>query len=247
MTLRALIAYVPWQVRDIFPRAVVPLALFAIFGGIPIATELSGVGNAAPPEPEALRQMLRVIFIGVTPLCLTLGAFLFMTRSIAEDRERHYVRFLFAHPVAPAPFYLSRYVVGLLTFLLCFLPVPLTLRAFGADVPVLGTMLAMLAIFVLIGGLTTLCAAIWNKDGLALIVVYIAVQSLQRLATQGVLYDWLRPFVRGLPPIASLNSVMQSLLDASGWPVTDLVHVIGYGLGLLAAGLLVIRRAPLVR
>lgn len=247
MTLRPLIAYVPWQLRDIFPRALVPLVLFAVFGGIPVAVTLRGVGNAAPPDPEAFGAMLRMIYIGVVPLCFTLGAFLFMTRSIAEDRERSYVRFLFAHPVAPEHFYLSRFVVGLLTFAACFLPVPLVLRAYGADVPVLGSLVAMASVFALVGGLTTLCAAFANKDGLALIIVYVVTQSLQRLATQDVLPAWAEPIVRGLPPIDSLNLVMKSLLEATDWPVTDIIHVVGYGLGLLAAGLFVLRRSPLVR
>ncbi len=247
MTPPTLLAYVPWHVRDILPRAVVPMVLFAVFGGIPIAATMAGAGNTAPPDPEAVGAMLRLVFIGVAPLCLTLGAFLFMTRSLAEDRERQYVRFLFAHPVAPAPFYLSRFVVGLLTFLICFVPVPLALRAFGADVPLLASLVAMASILVLIGGLATLCAAIANKDGLVLIIVYIATQSLQRLAVQDALPEWLQAVARGLPPIESLNLVLKTLLEGGTWPVTDLVHVIGYGLGLLAAGLLVIRRAPLVR
>lgn len=247
MTLRPLIGYMPWQLRDIFPRALVPLVLFAVFGGIPVAVSMQGVGNAAPPDPEALGAMLRMVYIGVAPLCFTLGAFLFMTRSIAEDRERSYVRFLFAHPVAPGHFYLSRFIVGLLTFAACFLPVPLVLRAYGADVPVIGSIVAMFSVFVLIGGLTTLCAAFANKDGLALIVVYVVTQSLQRLATTDVLPGWVQPIVRGLPPIESLSLIMKSLLEATDWPVTDIIHVVGYGIGLLVAGLLVLRRAPLVR
>lgn len=247
MTPPTLLAYVPWQLRDIFPRAVVPVVLFAVFGGIPIAATMSGVGAAASPDPEALGAMLRIVFLGVAPLCLTLGAFLLMTRSIAEDRERQYVRFVFSHPVAPAPYYLTRFVVGILTFLVCFLPVPLVLRAFGADVPLLGSLMAMFTILVLVGGLTTLCASLANKDGLALIVVYVATQSLQRLEAQDVLPAWAAPIARGLPPLESLNLAMKTLLEGGQWPVTDLVHIIGYGLGLLIAGLLVVRRAPLVR
>jgi ABC-type transport system involved in multi-copper enzyme maturation permease subunit len=247
MTRSAILAYVPWHVRDLLPRAAVPVALFVVFGGIPIAATMSGAGNNAPPDPDALSQMLRLVFIGVAPLCFTLGAFLLMTRSIAEDRERHYVRFLFAHPVAPAPYYLSRFVVGLVLFLVCFVPVPLGVRAFGGDVPLGGSLMAMLTVLVLIGGLTTLCASLANKDGLVLIVVYIATQTLQRLAAQDVLYEWAQPIARGLPPVGSINDVIKTLLEGGPWPVNDLVHIIGYGLGLLVAGLLVIRRAPLVR
>lgn len=248
MTLQALRDYVPWQIRDILPRAFVPMALFIVFGGIPILGMLS-VSDPGAPQPGSaeFREFLRAAYIGVAPLCMTLGAFLFMTQGPAVDRERQFVRFLFAHPVAPAQFYLQRFIVGLLLFLVCFLPVPLVLRAYGANIPIVGTIVAMTASLVLIGGLTTLCAALVNKDGLLLIVVYVLTQALQRLAATDVLWDWVQPIVRGLPPVESLGLVVKSLLQATDWPVTDLVHVIGYGLGLLVAGLLVIRRAPLAR
>lgn len=247
MTVKLLIAYVPWLARDIIARAFVPLALALIFGGMPIGVAVKSRPSGTPLTPDGLADVVGLVFVNVVPLCLTLGAFLFMTRSIAEDRERQYVRFLFAHPVRPADFYLTRFVVGLVVFAACFVPVPLAARAFGADVSIVNALMALVAMFVLIGGLTTLCAALTNKDGVALIATYVGVQLLQRLASQDILYDWARPFARGLPPIGSLDPLLRSLLSGGDWPVTDLVHVIGYGLGLLAAGLLVIRRAPLVR
>lgn len=247
MTLPALRDYVPWQLRDLVPRAFVSLAMFIVFGGIPVFATLHSARNNPDFNPDAVANILKMVYVGVTPLCLTLGAFLFMTRSIAEDRERQYVRFLFSHPVAPAPFYLSRFIAGLVLFTVCFLPAPLAARYLGADVPVLGTIVAMLATLVLIGGLTTLCAAFTEKDGLLVILVYMGTQLLQQLGAREVLYEWLRPLVRGLPPIETLKLVHKSLIEGTPWPVTDLVLVFGYGIGMLVAGLLVIRRAPLVR
>ncbi|MBA3854356.1 MAG: hypothetical protein C0503_08070 [Gemmatimonas sp.] len=248
MTLATLRAYAPWQLRELVPRAFVSVAMFIVFAGIPVFATMHAQRNNPDFDPNALGKILKMVYVGVTPLCLTLGAFLFMTRSIAEDRERNYVRFIFSHPVSPVPFYLNRFVAGLALFTLCFLPVPLVVRYyFGADVPVLGTVVAKLATLVLIGGLTTLCAALTAKDGLALILVYMGTQLLQQLSAQGILYEWLQPIVRGLPPVESLKLVVKSLIEGTDWPVTDLVHVFGYGIGLLVAGLLVIRRAPLVR
>lgn len=247
MTLRALRDYAPWQLRELVPRAFVPMAMFAVFAGIPVYAMVHAERNNPAYNPEALANILRAAFTGVTPLCLTLGAFLLMTRSIAEDRERQYVRFLFSHPVAPAPFYLMRFLLGTALFVLCFLPVPFVLRHFGADVPVIGTIVAMSLTLLLVGGLTTLCAALTHKDGLALILTYMGTQLLQQLASKEVLYEWMRPIARGLPPVESLSTVVKTLLDGAAWPVTDMIHVGGYGIGMLVAGLLVIRRAPLVR
>jgi hypothetical protein len=247
MTLRVLRAYAPWQLRDLLPRAVVPAAICVVLGGLPVYATVHAQRGTPAADPVALRNILTLAYVGVVPLALTIGAFLFMIRSIAQDRERQYVRFLFSHAVAPASFYLSRYVVGLVTFLLCFLPVPLLVRQLGADVPVLGSLVAMVAALTLIGGLATLCAALWTRDGLAVVLVSLITQSLQRLGAQDVLSDWLQPIVRGLPPIDTLGSVVDALVRGGAWPTTDLIHVIGYGLGLLVAGLLLVRRAPLVR
>lgn len=247
MTLRQLRDYAPWQLRELLPRAFVPMAMFAVFAGIPVYAMWHAERNNPGFAAEALPNILRAAYSGVVPLCLTLGSFLLMTRSIAEDRERQYVRFLFSHPVPPAPLYLMRFLLGIGLFVLCFLPVPLLVRHFGGDVPVLGTVMAMLLTLVLVGGLTTLCAALTQKDGLMLILAYMGTQLLQQLSAADVLYEWLKPIVRGLPPIGSLSTVVKTLLDGAAWPVTDMIHVGGYGLGLLVAGLLVIRRAPLVR
>lgn len=247
MTLPTLRAYAPWMLREIVPRALVPMVLFGFFVGIPIYATVHSQRSNPEFNPEALGRLLTMAYVGTAPLACTLGAFLFMTRSIAEDRERQYVRFLFSHAVAPAQFYLTRYVVGMLTFLLFFLPVPLVVRHFGGEAPVAASLLAMTVTLVFVGGLTTLCAALVNKEGLALIVVYAGSQLLQRLRTQDVLVDWLDPVAQVLPPVGALGTVVDTLVRGGAWPTNELILVVGYGLGLLAAGLLVLRRAPLVR
>jgi hypothetical protein len=247
MTLRTLRDYAPWQLRELVSRAFVPMAMFAVFAGIPVYAMADAARKSQSYSAEQLANILQGAYVGVVPLCLTLGAFLLMTRSVAEDRERQYVRFIFSHPVPPAPFYLMRFLLGVALFVLCFLPVPLVVRYFGADVPVLGTVVAMVLTLVLVGGLTTLCAALTAKDGLLLILTYMGTQLLQQLAAADALHAWLAPLVRGLPPVVPLSTVVRTLLSDASWPVTDIIHILGYGIGLLIAGLLVIRRAPLVR
>lgn len=246
MTLRALTAYAPWHFRDVVTRALVPMAFFSVFGGLPIAASFYARPKTGA-TPEQVAQFVQMVYVNVAPLCILLGAFLSMTQGISADREKQHVRFVFAHPVAPALFYLQRFVITVFTYALFFVPVPLALRAMGATVPLLESAVAMGTAVILIGGLTTLLAALTNRDGIVLILTWVLTQTLQQLASQGSIAEWVRPVVRGLPPAGSLNEALQSLLMAGEWPVTDLVHINGYGLGLLIAGLLVLRRAPLVR
>ena len=155
MTLNVLRDYAPWQLRELVPRAFVSVAMFIVFAGIPVFATVHGARANSTYDPTALGDILRVVYYGVTPLCMTLGAFLLMTRSIAEDRERQYVRFMFAHPVPPASLYLMRFVLGVLLFIVCFLPVPLVVRYFGAEVALGGTIAAMALTLTFIGGMTT--------------------------------------------------------------------------------------------
>ena len=247
MTPRTLLAYVPWLARDLSTKAIVPLVFCLTLGGIPTLAWSSTQDVLDIRGNPVQAAFLQDVYLNLAPLCFTLGAFLFMTQSVALDRERQHVRFLFAQPVPPAGFYLTRFVVGLGLYLLCFLPLPLALRAVGVDIPVVGSLVALFATLVLIGGLSTLCGALVQREGLLLIVTYVGVQVMQQVARQDLLPDWGAAVARGLPPILSLGDVMRALLRGLDWPTTDLVHILGYGLGMFAAGLLVLRRAPLVR
>ncbi len=247
MMAATLRAYLPWHLRDVAVRALVPMASYLVIGGIPMLALHASQQAKANPDPALLSEGFASIYRAVGPLCCTLGGFMMMSQSVALDRERQHVRFLFATPVAPAAFYLQRFLVALVAFVALFLPVPLTMWALGADVTILGSIVGLVSALVLIGGLTTLAAALTHKDGVVVILIYVLTQTLQQLAAQDVLWEWARPFVRGLPPVHSLSEAMKSVFQGTDWPVTDLIHVNGYGLGLLVAGLLVVRRAPLVR
>ncbi|MBX3132087.1 MAG: hypothetical protein KF689_01715 [Gemmatimonadaceae bacterium] len=247
MTLRPLLAYAPWHARDVLPRALVPLAVFAIVGGLPVFGYLRNQEIIDLANNATQADFVRAMFREVLPLAITLGAFLFMTQSVALDRDRQHTRFFFAHQVLPDAFYLQRFVVGLVVFVACFAPVPLVMQWLLPDLPVLGAFGALVIALVLVGGLTVLAGSLTRRDGLAVILTFIVVRTLQQLSQADVLADWADPIVRGMPPIQTMAELQRAFLTAAAFQWTDVVHVVGYGLGLLAAGLLVVRRSPLVR
>ncbi len=240
------LAYVPWHVRDLFVRALVPLVFALLFGGLPLLARSKSVGPASLSDPELL-SFLRSLYVNLGPICVLLGSFLFMTNSIAPDRQRQHVRFQFAHPVSPPLHYLTRFITGLLLYIAIFAPLPLLLSLLGVDIAVVKSLVAIAATLVLIGGLSALCAALTEKEGLLLIAVFMVSQMLQELEAQDMLSDTVAGIARGLPPIRGLSFVTQQLFTAQAWPTNDMLHVFGYGLGMLAAALLIVRRAPLVR
>jgi hypothetical protein len=247
MTLQPLLAYLPWQAREMAVRAIAPLAIALGVGGIPLYAFLNSQELVDLANNSTQADTVRAIYGGVTPLAITLGAFLFMSSGIAMDRDKQYVRFYFSQQVNPVNFYLQRFVLGLLIFPAVFVIVPVGVELFLTDVHVLGALAAFAICLVLVGGLTVLASALTNRDGLALIISYMFIRVLQQMAAQDLLSEWMSTLVRGLPPILTMGDLSTALVGGSAVQGTDVIHVVGYGLGLLFAGLLVMRRAPLVR
>lgn len=247
MTLRPLLAYLPWQMRDMAIRALAPLAIMLVLAGVPIFAFLRSQEVVDLVNDASQADFVRFGFQSVAGLAITLGAFLFMSSSVALDRDKQYVRFFFSHQVNPVNYYLQRFAVGMLVYLAIFALAPVSVELFLTDVNVLGSLAAFAITLVLVGGLTVLAASLTNRDGLALILSFIVIRTLQQLATQDLLSEWMKPVTRGLPPIETMSVLSKALLEGGTYQATDVIHVVGYGLGLLAAGLLVMRRAPLVR
>lgn len=247
MTLRPQLAYLPWQARDLLVRALAPLLVFAVVGGLPMFFWLREQEVIDLVNNGQQADFVRGVFESVSGLAIVLGAFLFMSQSVALDRDRQYLRFLFSQPVAPHLFYLQRFLVGLVLFLAVYAPVPLIIDGFLVDVATGGTLAAMAIALTLVGGLTVLAGAISHRDGLVVILVYIVSRTMQQLSEQDLIADWLDPVVAALPPIQVMSSLNQALIAGASWEWSAVFHSVGYGLGMLAVGLYIIRRAPLVR
>lgn len=247
MTLRPLIAYFPWLARDLAVRALAPLLVVLVLGGLPIYGMLNQQEVVDLANNAQQADMVRQVFNGIAPLAIALGGFLMMTQSIALDRDRQHVRFFFSHQVSPASFYLGRFLLAMVVFNAVFAVAPLVVEFALVDINVLGTLAAFSLQLLLVGSLGVLCASLTHKDGLALVLSYFVMRTLQQLSAQDVLADWADPIVKGLPPFETLNGLVRALIAGTDFQWTDVTHVVAYAIGLLIAGLLVIRRAPLVR
>jgi hypothetical protein len=233
--------------RDLAVRGLAPLAIVLAVGGIPIFAFLRRQDVVDFANNPRQAEFVVAVLSSVVGLAITLGAFLFMSSSVALDRDKQHVRFYFARQVSPVAFYLLRFTLGMLVFLAIFAIAPLAVELFLVDVNVLGMLAAFAITLILVGGLTVLAGSLTNKDGLALILAFLVIRTLQQLALQDLLAEWLKPIVRGLPPIETMSAASRALIEGNPVQGTDIIHIVGYGLGMLAAGLLVMRRSPLVR
>ncbi|MHB1298277.1 MAG: ABC transporter permease [Gemmatimonadaceae bacterium] len=247
MTVAApLAAYARWQLRDSLPRLATPLVIFLSIGMLPLwALARQSGGFAAMRVEGQAQEMALVAYNSTLTLAMTLGAVLLATGVVALDRERQHFRFLFSHPVVPWQYYLQRFVVGAVMFSLVMALIPLGFSALVADVPVLPVITSSLMYALLYGSLATLCGALLNKDGILFIGVILIAGVLQQ--SKPMLPEWVGAVANSLPPIHVTGIVRAAWLAGRSADTGDLVLVGLYSLGLLAAALVLIRRAPLAR
>jgi len=179
-------------------------------------------------------------------LCVTIGSILLMNGSFALDREKQHVRFLFAHQVSPATFYLQRFLVALTLFAATFTLLPV-LYSQVVTVPVLGTLLAVLLSSFFIGSMMMLFGAITQRDGALFIGFFLIANILQGLTAQDVGPKWLQALSWALPPVRQLGEFSGAWLNGRTVEPQDLVLVLGYAIGMFLSALYLIKRAPLVR
>lgn len=246
MNSRPLIAYIPWHARDVGVKVFAPLLLFGVIAGLPLSVIPQQTGVSLLNLDAQMQDFALKAWSSTAGLCVTIGSILLMSGSIALDREKQHVRFLFAHQIAPTMFYLQRFAVATALFATTFLLAPLAYSVV-VPVPVLGTLLAVLLSSFFIGSMTMLFGAITQRDGAFFIVVFLLGNVLQGFTAQGVGPKWMQIISWILPPVRQVGEFSGAWLNGRTVEPQDLVLVLGYGIGMLLSALYLIKRAPLVR
>ena len=244
--LAPLLAYLPWHARDALGRAAAPLVIALGIIGIPIYAFIGASAERSIEDPRSADMALGIYNNGL-PLALTLGAIVLMNQVIALDREKQHFRFLLAHPVAAWEYYLQRFIVGLALFAAFAALIPVVFSALVVDVSVVGVVRAAALQGLLYGAIAALCGVLWQKDGLALIVIVIVAQIMQDLKKAEQLVSWLEPVARALPPVGSISAIRSQWLVGAAADQSELLFIIAYGVGTLAVALFLVKRLPLAR
>jgi hypothetical protein len=187
------------------------------------------------------------IYNAFIQMAATLGSVAMMNQIVALDRERQYFRFLFAHRVRPWHFYLQRFAVALLLLVALFATIPIGFSLFVTPVSAVPALQSMALYGFLVGSLAMLCGALVQRDGIALIVVFAAASVLQQAKRMGNLPSVLGVLADALPPFHRASVIRTEWLTGVAVDAGDLLIVIGYGLAMLVAALVVVKRFPLVR
>jgi hypothetical protein len=243
-TLRPLLAYLPWNARDAVVRACVPPLIFLLVVSGPLYAFGQANAHLTFDDQASGTAFALSIYTAFVQLAMTLGAIAMMNQIVSLDRERQFFRFLFPHQVAPWMFYLQRFTVSLVLFLSLFATIPLGYSFFITDVPVVPTMQAAAMYGLLFGSLAMLSGALVQRDGIALIGVFLVGTLLQSTAS---LPKALTLLGDALPPFDTAGAARSAWLAGRAVEAADVVLVVGYSLAMLIASLAVIKRLPLVR
>lgn len=242
-----LLGYVRWHAQDALLRAFTPVILFVGLGGIPLWAFANRLGLEAMGRPGEAQEIALQLYGNTMPLAMTLGAVILASGLPATDREKQYFRFLFAKPVVAWAFYLQQFLVGLVLFVLAMTLVPIGFSAVVTDVPVWPVVKSAFVFALLFGSLVSLCGALVLKDGVAFVLVAAVSAALQQLDKARQLPAWLSQVADMLPPFVAADGARSAWLAGQSVAMNDMVHVIGYSTGMLAAALFLVRRLPFAR
>jgi hypothetical protein len=232
------VRYLPLQARDV---ATGPLALFAVVSAMLVLV----AWRVLSKRPDVMSSP--EVFVQGTLTVVQTVAVLFAAGGVAGvDIQRGFYRAWFSKPITPWFFYLQRWLLGGVAVLLIpvMLGVGMTLT-FGQGHGLTAGLVGNLALaYLLIGSLILLCGNFLERDWLVAFLIAFAQARLHDTIT---LFDRMGETVH--PAVIWTDKLLPPfhLVDPSTTLLTgsDLVHVIGYGGGMLVAALLLLKYRPL--
>ena len=244
-----MLRYARYQAGDfLLQKASVPAILALFIGGLTVylASHRSvPIDWSAPLGADNARAVLKQAL----DLFVPLAAFLAVNGISSGDRQRGYVRFLFAKPIVVPAYYVQTWLVygGMLALLAGALT--MLLQLFTTALPVGGAMAAAALTWILLGGLGFMLSTLTRRDGALVILVWMLASLLRAAAAmqpESPLPSWMLPVVKLLPPADRLDAVRTALYGVHAVDTAAVLHVVAYGLSCLAVGTFVLRRRSLI-
>lgn len=223
--------YLPWMLRDLAAGQGAVLIAVAI-----LTWMIMGRIDPAPPATSGPNMVVAALSQMSLPFLLYCAAAI-----VSNDRVHGYYRSFFSRPLSPPGYYFTRWLLGGVFFLLLSPILTLGLTLALGRFPFSWSVLAQLALsYLLLGGLIFFLSSFVRYDwlfGLLVLILQGVLHALKRGGVDlGVLWNSVLTI---LPPIylASLNSPLPT--------GSALAHILLYGIGLVSAGLLILRLRPL--
>jgi hypothetical protein len=223
--------YLPWMVRDLAFAQGAVLAAVGLLSWLIMSRVDPAPAPASGPAMVmgALQQM-------ALPFLLYCSAAI-----VSNDRVHGYYRSFFSRPLSPPGYYFTRWILGGVFFVLIGPVLTLGLSLAIGRFPISQDLLGQLALsYLQFGGLIFFFSAFTRGDWLLGLLVLIVQFTLTAMLRGGVDLPPSWDFVQKILPPLQLSAVDRPLPSGSA-----LAHVLLYGIGLVVAGLLLLRLRPL--
>lgn len=244
MTATAIpVRYVGWMIRDLLVGPGLKMLIIAavtVWVAIVVTTSVTAGAasvtiNGTPAVISDGGPIFNVHRVGILLVLLATA------RIVSRDLAAGYYRLLFTKPVHPVAYYLLQWLLGGVAVVTTILLIDgvLAVRLHGA-MPGLTVVGRVGLLYLLVGGLVFFLSTLTRFDWIAAVLLMFAQSGIGTLRSFGfwstriwnVVYGALPPFhlVRLQDPIASHP---------------DLWHAALYGIGLMLAGVAILRWRPL--
>lgn len=235
MNGRQAFAYTPWQLWDFALDRGIALLLI---GGLMSASVLwpGYIALSAQMPPDLVRtELLKIAVAQQVSIMVVIAA----SGIVANDRLGGYYRFLFAKPVRMPAYYALQFLVTLVGVLL------VTLIMLGAYWLLVGWVsptvpFAMVVVtYIALGGTIFFFSTFTRLDWGMLVVLWGASALSRTLAADKAWYDVVRWV---LPPTHQIDKLRTDLFAGAAVDAGGAAWLVGYGLVLFLAGLVVLQR-----
>lgn len=235
MNRRQIAGYAPWQLWDfVLDRGIALLLIGALMAASVLWPAFVALQRALPAERVPF-ELLSIAVAQQISILVVVAA----SGIVANDRLGGYYRFLFAKPVRMPAYYALQFVVTLVGLLGVVLVLMvgfwLTIGWISPRIPLLMTVATYLAL----GGTIFFFSTFTRLDWGMLVVLWGASALSRTLAADTPWYDVARWV---LPPTHQIDRLRDALFVGGGIDVAGTAWLVGYGVALFFAGLVVLRR-----
>lgn len=235
MNRKQVVSYAPWQLWDFALDRGIALLLI---GGLMAASVLWPgyvVLSKSMPIELVPMEMLKIAVSQQTSILVVIA----VSGIVANDRTGGYFRFLFSKPVRMPAYYALQFAMTLLGVLLVML---ILLAVFWMTIGWVSPRIpltVLVATYLSLGGTLFFFSTITRLDWGMLVVLWGASALSRTFGAGEAWYDALRWV---LPPTHQIDKLRDALFAGNSVDTAGAAWLIGYGVVLFLAGLVVLHR-----
>ncbi len=248
MTRGRMNAYSWYQIADqLIQKAAVPVILISLITFVPLYVTLHNPSN--PFLTSTGPQLASVLYDSTVSLFLPLGLWFAVVAMISNDRARGHFRFLFSKPVNVVRFYLQKFLLSGVLYVALYAGIVAAFGHYTVHQSIHRAVENAVLTYFLMGSVGFFLSAVTRIDGALLTGVWVLALALQPMAAlpASPLPQWVMLLAKILPPAQTLSEVRTQIYTMQPVDTHSLWIVLAYGAVMFAAGLIVLRRAPLSR